>query len=305
MANLSQQQNTTSSIALFSTSECIAWLTVFGMEALAIVTLNALTSIVCLTERSLRKNSMYLVINLAVADMFVGASVIVYSLVVGHTCHLWTLYDSVAGFFSMHVLRITFPAASFFNLAAISLERAHATFRPFKHRLLKKKVFGTTVAIVWITAGLSSTGIVLIRVLQTFRISIIVQILFILLLYLTFVVPYSSITIKIVCGSQPHHHGATSRERKLTKTLFIVTVASLLLTLPFTISKIFLTIRSGALTRTYFRLEHFFCFLLYANSLVNPVIYTFRMPGFRRALFYFFNCRSQPQSAPVFPLNEM
>ena len=69
MANHSRQPNTT--LALFSPSECIAWLTVFGIEAVAMVTLNALEIIIYLKERSLRKRDMYLVINQAVADMFV------------------------------------------------------------------------------------------------------------------------------------------------------------------------------------------------------------------------------------------
>ena len=305
MANHSQQHDTT--FDLFSTSECIVWLTLFGMETLAIVTLNALTSIVYLKERSLRKSSMYLVINLAVADMLVGASVIFHSLALGEgRCHFWTVYDSGARSISMIVLWHTFPTASFINLGAISLERVHATFRPFKHRLIKKKIFGTTVAIVWILAALFSSSFVLIPALQqAFRISLIVQLSFFLFCYLIIVVPYSSIIIKIVYGSQPHHHGTITRERKLTKTLFIVTVASLLLTLPFTILRIFEIFVLTSSTRTYFRLHYSFAFLNYANSLVNPVLYTFRMPEFRRALFYIFNCRSQPHPLQVFPLNEM
>ena len=63
MANHSQQQFQTSSI---SASGCTVWLTVFGIEFLAIVMLNALTIIVYVKERSVRKRSMYLVINQAV-----------------------------------------------------------------------------------------------------------------------------------------------------------------------------------------------------------------------------------------------
>ena len=307
MAYVSAKQNATSSIP---SSECIVWLTVFGMEAVAIVTLNALTIIVYLKERSLCKSSMYLVIHLAVADMFVGASVIFHMLALGNWhCHFWTVYDFGAGSISMEVLWNIFPLASLINLGAISLERAHATFRPFQHRLSKKKIFGTAVAIVWITAGLTSTSFVLIPVLQNltskaFRISLIVQVSFLLFCCLIIVVSYSSITIKMVCGSQPHHHGATSRERKLTKTLFIVTIASLLLTLPFSILRIFEMIEFR-FPRTYLRLHYSFAFLGYANSFVNPVLYTFRMPDFRRALFSVLHCTSQPQPAPVFPLNEM
>ena len=60
MSNHSQQQNTTLSSALFThgPSECIAWLTVFGIEAVATVTLNALVIIIYLRQRSLRKRSM-------------------------------------------------------------------------------------------------------------------------------------------------------------------------------------------------------------------------------------------------------
>ena len=59
-------------LSLFSSSECIAWLTVFITESVAIVTVNILTIIIFIRNRSLCKRSMYLVINLAVADMLVG-----------------------------------------------------------------------------------------------------------------------------------------------------------------------------------------------------------------------------------------
>ena len=56
----------------YSSTECIAWLAVFMTEAVAIVTLNIITIIIFMKNRSLRKRKMYLVINLAVADLFVG-----------------------------------------------------------------------------------------------------------------------------------------------------------------------------------------------------------------------------------------
>ena len=112
----------------------------------------------------------------------------------------------------------------------------HATFRPFKHRLIKKNIFGAVVAAVWITAGLLSAIGVLdvfypftIKPSRSLFISYLTVFMFCLLIIL---VSYSSIAIKIVCGNQPHHHAATSRERKLTKTLFIVTLIYLLLMQP-------------------------------------------------------------------------
>ena len=314
MANHSQQQNTTSFFPLFSASECTAWLTVFGMEAVAIVTLNALTIIVYMKGCSLRRGSMYLVINQAVADMLVAGCVIIECSGLGSHCKFWTSFNTsnVLSIIVANVWFLFIPAASVTNLAVISLERMHATFRPFKHRLVKKKMFGAAVAGVWITIGFCSAiaGLVLLyrftiklgRVLST--------------LYLTYfsfclliiVVSYSSIAIKIY-GNQPHHHGATSGERKLTKTLFIVTVVSLLLTQPYVIFRILNLESSHTFTaislQTFFRLSYSLDFLFWANSLVNPVCYAFRIPEFRRALFFFLRCTFQPQPERVFPLNEM
>ena len=89
MANHSRQQNTTSSLALFTPPKCIAWLTVFGIEAVAMVTLNALQ--IYLKERSLRKRSMYLVINQTVADMFVSAYVIILCCHLAIVCDFWAI----------------------------------------------------------------------------------------------------------------------------------------------------------------------------------------------------------------------
>ena len=93
MANDSHHQNRTDTpnLELFSLSECIAWLTVPNIEAVAIVTINALTIIIYLKERISRKRSMYLVISLAVAGMFVTYNLIVESLVLGNDCNSWKI----------------------------------------------------------------------------------------------------------------------------------------------------------------------------------------------------------------------
>ncbi|XP_074634177.1 uncharacterized protein LOC141892734 [Acropora palmata] len=296
MANHSQQQIETSSNSTRTcSSESIAWLTVFGIEAVAIVTLNALTIIVYLKERSLRRRSMYLVINQAFADMFTGASIFIYFPVLAYFFELWTINPPLSDelILRIWVLAIVSPTASLINLVAISLERTHATFRPFKHRLVKKKIFVAVAAIVWITAGANSTGIISQIALKSLlskrsRIFAILCFSFALLCLLTIIVS--------------HHRSATSKGRKLTKTLFIVTVVSLLLTLPFFI--VHLCFFLQLYTSIPFHLGLCSYFMFFANSLVNPLLYTVRIPEFRRALLSVLDCRSQTQSAPGFPLNE-
>ena len=233
----------------------------------------------------------------------------------GNLCDFWAINNfSIAFPVVFSAFQYFFPLASLLNLTAISLDRMHATFRPFKHRLVKKKIFGLVIVTVWFTAGLFTTCIVLtfFNQLSTFDVSegILMSYFSIFLFCLLIIlVSYSSIAIKIVCGNQLHHHGATNRERKLTKTLFIVTVVPFLLTLPYVIfwildSVSFHTVVTLSL-QAWFRLLLSVFFLFFANSFVNPVLYTFGMPEFKRALFALLSCRSQPQPAEVFPLNEM
>ncbi|XP_067045639.1 neuropeptide FF receptor 1-like [Acropora muricata] len=307
MANHSQQESTTSSFESFSASECISWLTVFGIQAFAIVLLNALVIIICLKERSLRKRSMFLVINLAVADMSVGGSVIIECWILGSSCDIRTTNILSSYFLVIITVQVSLPLASMTNLAAISLERMHATFRPFKHRLAKKKVFGVAVAAVWITTALPTVMYVLaffLKFTSKFKLVRVIMTIFpsfFLLYLLIIIVSYSSVAIKIACGNQLHHHGATSRERKLTKTLLITTVVSVLLTLPFLVFcflSYFETYRPTSY-RTLVRLRYFLNFLYYTNSIANPVIYAFRIPEFKGALYSILRFRSQPQPVQV------
>ncbi|XP_068703679.1 dopamine receptor 2-like [Montipora foliosa] len=206
MAN-DQNGTVTPTLEPFSSSACIAWLTVLNIEAVAIVTMNALTIFIYLKERILRKRSMYLVISLAVADMFVTYNLIVHILWLGNNCNFWTIKMSRPIF----SLEYFFPSASVINLAAISLERMHATFRPFKHRLIKKKIFGAVVAGVWFTAALSTailfpsfflgrSDITAFFHLKASHLSLGFCWLLII------VVSYTSIATKVHCGTHPQHH---------------------------------------------------------------------------------------------------
>ena len=55
-----------------SSSECITWFAVTLTVCVAIVTVNLLSIILFIKNRSLRTRAMYLVINLTIVDMFVG-----------------------------------------------------------------------------------------------------------------------------------------------------------------------------------------------------------------------------------------
>ncbi|XP_068731818.1 trace amine-associated receptor 6-like isoform X5 [Montipora capricornis] len=292
MTNDSHLQNRTLNFDFFSPSECIPWLTVLSIEAVAIVTLNALTIIICLKERSLRgKRGVYLLISLAVADMFVGCSLITFIVNLGNYCNFWTI-DVFGTYVGLEALAAYFPAVSVTNLAVISLERMHATFRPLKHRLVKKKVFGAVVVAVWLTVGVL-TASVFSRLL--FDISMYQAdaafISFQLCCMIIILVSYTSIAAKFYSTTHSQRHGAISRERKLTKTLLIVTVVSLILLLPFDIVSIYVLSLGESSYETiayqigwHLHVMHCAGCFFYANSFINPFLYALKIPEFKRAL---------------------
>ena len=295
---------------MLSLSECIPWMTVGLAESVAIVTLNLCTIIVFMRNRNLRKRSMYLVINLAVIDMFVGGSVVYYLVhFAGVLCNLFKWYSVEVGtYIFMRVLRSLFPIASFANIIIISLERVHATFFSLRHRVLKKWVYRLMIAVVWVISGLLAIAYQFLReFIDTYYYGVSVLLTFSSILPLIICVCYTSIVIKVRCRAQPQHHGAASRERKLTMTLLIVTVVSLLLCLPHLIWIFYLFI--GKVSVSFSVTQHLFLaflFLLFANSLVNPILYAIRMPEYRSAVLALFRKRPQQQrEVVVLPLREM
>ena len=218
-----------------SSSECAIWFTVFTVEFVAIVTVNLLSIILFIKNRSLRTRSMYLVISLTVADMLVGGlSGSVSQLDLLRNCHFVNV--SLVYLKVIIVIRnllLFFPFVSLTNIAMISLERFHATFRPFRHRLIKRWVYVVAIAFVWVFPLIVSVimGVELLYLIGYHL--YIVESYCLLCLIVTFV-SYTSILFKFRFGAHPQRHCAAAlRQRKLTVTLFITTLVSLLLWLPY------------------------------------------------------------------------
>ena len=296
---------------MLSLSECIPWMTVGLAESVAIVTLNLCTIVVFIRNRNLRKRSTYLMINLAVTDMFVGG-IVVYDLFYwpGVLCNLRQWHPIRKGTHSfMLVLRLLFPNGSLINITATALERVHATFLPFSHRVLKKWVYRLIIAVVWVTSLLTSLCFLLLVLLtlEDLVYAFCLELTFLSICLLIICVCYTSIVIKVRYGVQPRHHGVVSRERKLTLTLLIVTVVSLLFYLPYAVFFFGLYISKSHILRSLpIDLFYALTFFYYANSFVNPILYAIRMPEYRSAFLALFRRRAQQQRQVVpLPLRNM
>ena len=301
---------------MLSFPECVTWLAVGLTESVAIVTLNIITIIVFIKNRNLRKRSTYLVINLAVADVLVGG-IATHHLFYTHgaLCNVWKLNFPKAWLgYVLDTLLMLFPVCSITNITAISVERLHATLRPFRHRVIKKIVYGIVIAVVWVTSGMISIALEVtfeFKAGKYYRYAFCAWISFFAVCLLVICVSYTSIVIKFRCGAQPQHHGAATRERKLTLTLLIVTVVSLLLYLPYIIYWHLAIITEfeiiGSISdSSRFHLQNAMYFLFYGNSLVNPILYAIRMPEYRSAVLTLFRRRPQQQrQVAVLPLHNL
>ena len=292
-----------------SSSECITWLAVFLTVSAAIVTVNLLTIVLFIKNGSLRTRAMYLVINLTVADMFVGGfSHFRPFQILSDSCDIVKMNLRQELSVIIDFLRHWFTLTSITNIAVISLDRMHATIRPFRHRLIKKWVYGVTIAGVWVLAAIISTASALLaEYWGKWSYHIYVWQSWCCLCLIVICVSYSSIAVKFLCGAHPQHHGAASRQRKLTVTLFIMTIVSLLMWLPHAAIAIF--IHSSASSRMSrlspeesFRLNYSLKVLFVMNSLVNPIVYAIRILEFRKSLLALLKCQ-QGRNANVFHLH--
>ena len=295
-----------------SSSECITWFAVTLTVCVAIVTVNLLSIILFIKKRSLRTRAMYLVISLTVADMFVGgfSHLHPFRLLSLFSCDIVKMNLSPELNVIIRILYSWFPLTSLTNIAVISLDRMHATIRPFRHRLIKKWVYGVTIAGVWVLAAMLSTAISIISLRRgELLYEVYVWQSYCYLCLFVICVSYFSIVVKFLCGAHPQHHGAANRQRKLTVTLFIMTIVSLLMWLPHAVY-IFLLFQSLTSTMEFLsseklvRLEFFLFILSLMNSLVNPIVYTIRMPEFRKALLLLFK-RQRRQNARDIPLHAL
>lgn len=276
----SNTMNATRANQHFQLFNTIPWMVVYICEATAILTENVITVYIFWNIRRRLRRASYLLINLEVADFTVGIALI-----------FW-LWDGIAAMKGRHlsysvgeqivIFDVTVVVASLLSLALISLERTCAILWPFRHRLSRKWHYLTSVGSVWALAILN--GVANINFNEQFS-------LFTVTSSITSVVVISVAYFAIWIKTRRHNlPGKTSRsqehDRRLAKTLCIVTGLSILFCLP---SVITLALNN------YTQNIHSFGFqitivAMYTNSFLNPIVYCFKMPEFKQALGKLF-CR--------------
>ena len=270
-----------------SASQCIPWLVVLIIECLAILILNIMTIAVFVKKkRQLQRRSTYLIIHLAIVDLLVGAVSGPLQIEIGMSqfCPLWnyrrkTIWSHRLSFAFVHL----FSFISLTNLIAVSLERLHATFCPFRHRFVRKWVYRAIIIVIWLIPICREVAQIFLReIADLLVIDTYLYILFYAVSLFSICVSYILIIIKVRCSRHPQFRSRSKKERKLTGTALIVSLVSLLCFLP---AMIYVACLHLSFTRFMnFHIYMAVTVLFLGNSLVNPIIYSLRMPGFREGL---------------------
>ena len=195
------------------------WATCYSVMAFLIIVGNSLT-IATLLRKKFRKCSQFLLISLAFADLLVGYAT---------TCYVIVKYRFFALLFAFYLLDIFASLSSIFHLAVISLERLHATLRPFRHRQLSLKAYWVAIATPWVLSSSIST-LLLTRFRGMLHDGVPLIIVIICLTTPLFITCFSYLAIWRKRRISPENMRSfrQNQEARFSKSIFLVTAASLL-----------------------------------------------------------------------------
>ena len=247
-----------------SKEERIALCSALILSSVLIIAGNLLTLVLFAVTKPLRRKSLFLVMNMAFADLMLGAFTLPFYIFV------------VGGFDGMFLL------GSYILAASISCERFYAVFWPFKHRSLSTRTYRITIILLWTIAILLSTLTTLLYVSSSFESGLYVFIP--VVLGLTVIICVCNIAIwrsfQHESVTSQHRNGA-SRNRRLTKTLLLMSTLALVCWLPLITLNILINMTKTSIPSKFYLMVNI---LNYSNSFVNPIVYVFRIPEFQQAL---------------------
>ena len=267
----------------------VTFTVVLAAESLIICAGNAFTIFVFWSQRKgSLKRTCYLLLNLAVIDLFVGATqpISLATQVKPFFLKGSSSYNDVHSHgYSFSAFFVAFSRMSVVSLAVISLERTFAVLCPFLHRTARSQVYFYSIAFVW-AAGIVVATIYL---FPAFRLwdqfySIIAMNILVMFCVFTICVSYTVIRFHIKRSHQVFdfvQKGNMERNLKLSKTMFIVTALSFSCWIP---SIILYAVVNACFNCVPSEVMWIGTVLHSGNSIVNPIAYSCRMPIFRKTL---------------------
>ena len=248
---------------------------------------NLFTIFVFWKHRNRLKRTCFLLINLAIADLLVGFTEPIVLGTIEIPRHLdGPNITGISGNVLL-VFQATFSFASVFFLVLIALERAIALIWPLRHRAANTKGYIFSITFTWI-AGVS-VGVL--NMLAVHGILDIIHwtagfgstmVLCLIIVCITYLAIRTRLKRRVPVLDAAHNRRiAAEQNAKLSRTLFLVITASFIFWFPSIIVCGTHLICSECVSVLVF---HVFNLFRLGNCLVNPIIYSFRIPMFREKI---------------------
>ena len=272
-----------------SSPAVLVWCCVYITMAVAIVLGNTMSIVAFAQIKLSRKIKNYLLVNLSVADIMVGASAIpMYAFLLGASYYTTLNSRDLSIFQSVYTAVDVFSGlASVFTLNAIALERLYAVSYPMKFRSVSNQLYCLVICVVWAMAGAVSVLFILTS-LALLPQYVFVHSLTILSLSSLFItcVAYVAIWIRLKLWNRTQENCSlcARREKHLSSILLLVTVVFFFTWCPFHIMNILANYEAKVLRNVPAKVIYVGKLLQYGNSFANPVIYSFKIPEFKAAI---------------------
>ena len=198
------------------------WYAVWLTQFIMVFIINAFTLVVFARSRHLRRRNTYLIMNLTVADLLIAAvagpeTILLFKPNKRPNRGLWVLYVIICDICWI---------ASLGNLALISLERLHATLCPFRHCLVRKRIYYKIITFSWFGALTLACGLQISYINGAHLANQYQWIIYVFLTLAVLTTSYVIIISKFIRKAHVQQLGSVmSAERKLSVTLLIVSAA--------------------------------------------------------------------------------
>ena len=281
----SNNNSSSSSQNHISRAEGIVLCSILLLEAIGIIAGNLLTIFQFALNKKLRKKSFFLVINMAIADVLLGAVSLplLVILLVGPAYQLWQIEVNTSLLIFFNLLDAIFALASLISAVFISCERFFAIYKPLKHRTLSKKAYRIVLFTAWTLAICLAVVLTplwyLVSSKHAFAIWMAFPLVFLFVVCGCNIGIYRQYQHRKIAASQQQNRD--HQNQRLTRTLLFVSAIAVLSWLPLIIANFLIYVLKVSITRNLL-------FLLtiniinYLNSLVNPIVYAWRIPEFRK-----------------------
>lgn len=266
----------------------MAWSVVFGILAVMAIFGNSTVILAFIRNVQLHTRTNYIIVGLATADLLVGLiAVPLYMAITLLYKQQLEIPDVLSVMY--HAVDVFGGFASIFHLMLISLERFYAIAYPVSHRNSSKVVYIAVLIICWITAGTLSF-IHSIRY-SNYNITRAFFILFCVSFSVAFLVicaAYLGIwrmakKKKLIRRGSRRAFKRHDHEVMIAKSLLIVIIVFAVTWLPFfCINAVYFFQSQLKRQSISFDVIQFTKLLHYCNSAINPVIYSLKIPGFRK-----------------------